>query len=63
VPYSTEGPMEGGTNFDVFASPYKIRTGHIENATVVWDVEKEVNVPEAAVMEGKTIRVDFVSLS
>ncbi len=58
VPYSTEGPVEGGTNFDVFASPYKIRAGHIENATVVWDVEKEVSVPEEAVMEGKTIMVD-----
>jgi len=58
VPYSTEGPVDGGTNFDVFASPYKIRAGHLENVTVVWDVEKEVNIPEAAVMEGKTIRVD-----
>jgi len=61
VPYSTEGPMEGGTNFDVFASPYKIKAGHRENETVVWDVEKEVSVPEEAVMEGKTIKVDLLS--
>jgi len=61
VPYSTEGPIEGSTNFDVFASPYKIRAGHEENATVVWDVEKEISVPEEAIMEGKTIRVDLLS--
>ncbi len=59
VPYSTEGPVKGGTDFDVFASPYKIKAGHVENATVVWDVEKEVHVPEEAVMEGKTISVDL----
>jgi len=58
VPYSTEGPVDGGTNFDVFASPYKIRAGHLENETVAWGDAKEVNVPEEAVMEGKTIRVD-----
>ena len=62
VPYSTEGPIAGGTNFDVFASSYKIRAGHLDlengNATMVWDVE-EVSVPEEAVMEGKTIRVDL----
>lgn len=60
VPYSTEEPIAGGTNFDVFASPYKIRAGHLENETVVWRDAKEVNVPEAAVMEGKTIRVDLL---
>ncbi|MHC1599694.1 MAG: hypothetical protein ACXQS5_02580, partial [Candidatus Methanospirareceae archaeon] len=60
VPYSTEGPIEGGTNFDVLASPYKIKTGHIENETVVWDFEREVSVPEEAVMEGKTIKVDLL---
>ena len=59
VPYSTEGPIEGGTNFDVFAAPYKIRAGHRENETVVWDVEKEVSVTEKEVMEGKTKRVDL----
>ncbi|RLG29454.1 hypothetical protein DRN97_11840, partial [Methanosarcinales archaeon] len=61
VPYSTEGPMEGGTNFDVFASTYKIRAGHVENATLVWDLEREVSVPEEAVMEGKTMRVNLTS--
>ncbi|MEA2075077.1 MAG: oligosaccharyl transferase, archaeosortase A system-associated, partial [Euryarchaeota archaeon] len=61
VPYSTEVPIAGGTNFDVFASSYNIRAGHLdlENGTMVWDVEKEVSVPEEAVMEGKTIRVDL----
>jgi hypothetical protein len=59
VPYSTEGPIAGGTNFDVFASPYKIRAGHLENATLIWDVEKEVRVPEEALMEGKTITVEL----
>jgi dolichyl-diphosphooligosaccharide--protein glycosyltransferase len=67
VPYSTENPVEewtskGWTNFDVFATPYKIRAGHFDvengNATMVWDVAKEISVPEEAVMEGKTIRVD-----
>ena len=62
VPYSTEGPILGGTNFDVFAAPYKIRAGHLENETVVWDVEKEVSVNEKEVMEGKTKSVDLVSL-
>ena len=61
VPYSTEGPVEEGTNFDVFVAPYKIRAGHVENATVVWDVEKEWSISEEAVMEGNTIRVDLVS--
>ena len=61
VPYSTEGPVAGGTNFDVFASPYKVKAGHIENETVVWGMEKEVNVPEEAVMEGKKIKVDLLS--
>ena len=60
VPYSTEGPVEGGTNFDVLAASYKIRTGHIENETMVRDMEKEVAVNEEEVMEGKTVRVDLV---
>ena len=56
VPYTTEG-----TNFDVLASPYKIRAGHRENKiAMIWDVEKEVEVSEKEVMEGKTIRVDFI---
>jgi len=60
VPYSTEGPIEGGTKFDVLATPYKIRAGHIENQTMIWDMEKEVRVKEKEVMEGKTVRVDLV---
>ena len=60
VPYSTEGPIEGGTNFDVFASSYLLKAGQAgENATVIWTVEKEVSVPEEAVMDGKIISVDL----
>ncbi len=59
VPYSTEKTVEG---YDVFASSYKIRTGRrLEDGTVVWDLEREISVPEEAVMEGKTIRVDLLS--
>ncbi|MHC1635305.1 MAG: STT3 domain-containing protein [Candidatus Methanospirareceae archaeon] len=62
VPYSTEKPKgdwleRGWTNYDVFASPYKIRVGRLENETVVWDMEKEVNVSERDVMEGGVIIV------
>ncbi|MDI6885694.1 MAG: hypothetical protein QMD22_04985 [archaeon] len=60
VPYSTEGPVEGGTNFDVSVSPYTIRAGHFENETVVWDVEKEVRIHEEDVMGGRTIKVDLL---
>ncbi|GEM_PF-428986 len=60
VPYSTEGPVEGGTNFDVSVSPYTIRAGHFENETVVWDVEKEVRIHEEDVMEGRTVKVDLI---
>ena len=59
VPYSTTGPVEGGTNYDVLATTYKIRAGHIENETIVWDIGKEVEVKEKEVLEGKTIRVDL----
>jgi len=63
VPYSTEKPVDGWTsskgwtNFDVFASPYTIKA--ITNETVVQEAKQEVS--EAAVMEGKTIRVDLSS--
>jgi asparagine N-glycosylation enzyme membrane subunit Stt3 len=60
VPYSTEGPVEGGTNFDVSVSPYTIRAGHFENETVVWDVEEEVRIHEEDVTEGGTIKVDLL---
>ncbi|MGB3459231.1 MAG: hypothetical protein WBB08_08045 [Halobacteriota archaeon] len=56
MPYSTEGPIGGGTNYDVLATPHIIRTGQIENETIVWDREKEVEVGEKEVMEGKTAR-------
>jgi oligosaccharyl transferase (archaeosortase A-associated) len=59
VPYSTEGPIDGGTNFDVFASPYKVNAGRIENATIDWGKGVDVSVPEEAVTEGKRIRVDL----
>jgi len=57
VPYSTGKPVEGGTNFDVFASPYKVHIGHFKNETVVWDSEKEIGVSEGAVMEGGYVRL------
>jgi dolichyl-diphosphooligosaccharide--protein glycosyltransferase len=63
VPYSTEGPIEGGTKFDVLATPYKIRAGHLENETMVLDLEKEVEVNEKEVIEGKTVRVDLFTSS
>ncbi|MCW3138079.1 MAG: hypothetical protein N2V76_06605, partial [Methanophagales archaeon] len=59
VPYSTEGTIEGGTNFDIFATPYKIKAGHVEDKTIVWDMEKEVKITEEEVIQGKTVRVDF----
>lgn len=61
VPYSTEGPMVGGTNFDVLASRYIIRAGHRENETVIWDIEREVKVNEEEVVGGKTISVDLLA--
>jgi hypothetical protein len=62
VPYSTEGPIEGGTKFDVFATPYIIRAGHLENEKIVLDIEEVEEVTEEEVMEGKTVRVDLLSL-
>jgi asparagine N-glycosylation enzyme membrane subunit Stt3 len=60
VPYSTEGPIEGSTNFDISVAPYTLKAGHFENETIVWDVEKEVRITEADVMEGSTIRIDLL---
>jgi len=60
VPYSTEGPIDGGTNYDVLAAPYKIIAGHIENEMIVWGMGKKVEVKEKEEMEGKTVRVDLV---
>jgi len=59
VPYSTGGPIEGGTNYDVLATPYTIRAGHMENETVVWSTGKEVEIREGEVMDGETVRVDL----
>ena len=59
VPYSTTGPVEGGTDYDVLATTYKIRAGHIENETIVWDIGREVEVDEREVLEGKTVWVDL----
>jgi asparagine N-glycosylation enzyme membrane subunit Stt3 len=59
VPYSTEGPIEGGTNYDVLATPYIIKTGQIVNETIVWGPGKEVEIREGEVMEGGTVWVDL----
>ncbi|NAS89940.1 hypothetical protein C4E24_09495, partial [ANME-1 cluster archaeon AG-394-G21] len=59
VPYSTGGPIEGGTNYDVLATPYTIRVGHMENETIVWSTGKEIEIGEGEVMDGETVRVDL----
>jgi dolichyl-diphosphooligosaccharide--protein glycosyltransferase len=47
VPYSTDGPIEGGTNFDTVAvGPYQLSVGNRSY---------EVNVPEKLVMSGEPI--------
>jgi len=49
VPYSTEGPISGGTQFDTSPSgPYVLRYG---------DTTKEVRINEEAVLKGETIQV------
>jgi oligosaccharyl transferase (archaeosortase A-associated) len=49
VPYSTQGPIEGGTNFDTMAvGPYQLS---------VEGMDHKVNVPEELVMSGGTIQV------
>ena len=58
VPYSTGGPIEGGTNYDVLATPYIIKAGQIENEKIVWSTEKEIEIGEGEVMDGETVRVD-----
>ena len=59
VPYSTEEPIEGGTNYDVLATPYMIRAGHMENEKIVWGTGKEVEIREGDVIEGGTVWVDL----
>ena len=61
VPYSTGGPIDGATNFDVFAQTYKLKVGHIEDETLVWKTPKAVEVTEEDVMEGKSLSVDLMS--
>jgi dolichyl-diphosphooligosaccharide--protein glycosyltransferase len=62
LPYATEGPVEGGTNFDVTVSPYAIRAGHYdyENETMAWDVEQELRITDEDVMTGRTITLDLL---
>ena len=60
VPYSTEGPIEGGTNFEVIVPPYTLRVGHFENETLVWDAEKELRIHEEDVINGRAITVNLL---
>ena len=49
VPYSTEGPIAGGTNFDTLPiGPYQLMIG---------DTAYEVRVPEEYVLSGSEIRI------
>ncbi|RZN34331.1 MAG: hypothetical protein EFT35_09535 [Methanophagales archaeon ANME-1-THS] len=60
VPYSTEGPLVGGTNFDIIVSPYTLRVGHFENETLFWDAEQELRIHEEDVINGRVITVDLL---
>ena len=61
VPYSTGGPIEGGTNYDVLATPYIIKVGQIENEKIVWGTGKEIEIEigEGEVMDGEILWVDL----
>ena len=49
LPYSTEGPVEGGTNFDTKPmSAYQLNVG---------DKQAELKVPEESVLSGEVITV------
>jgi oligosaccharyl transferase (archaeosortase A-associated) len=51
VPYSTEGPIQGGTQFDTQPTgAYTITSGN---------VTKQININERDVLEGRTITVDL----
>ena len=53
VPYSTQGPISGETNFDTMPTgPYTITAGGISQI---------VDVSEEDVLEGRSVRVDLVS--
>jgi asparagine N-glycosylation enzyme membrane subunit Stt3 len=62
LPYATEGPVEGGTQFDTTVTPYTIRAGHYdyENETMAWDVEQELRITDEDVMTGRTITLDLL---
>ncbi|HDS45366.1 MAG TPA: oligosaccharyl transferase, archaeosortase A system-associated [Methanomicrobia archaeon] len=60
VPYSTDGPIAGGTQFDLSVTPYTLRAGHYENGTLIWDTEQEVHVSETDVLNRGTITIDLL---
>jgi len=62
LPYASEGPVEGGTNFSTTVTPYTIRAGQydFENGTMVWDVEQELRITDEDVMTGRTITLDLL---
>ncbi|MGC9444954.1 MAG: oligosaccharyl transferase, archaeosortase A system-associated [Candidatus Methanospirareceae archaeon] len=62
VPYSTDGAIAGGTNFDIAVSPYTLSVGHYENETQIWDTVQEVRVPETDVINGGTIKTISLNL-
>ncbi len=52
VPYSTGGPIPGGTNFDTQpAGPYTVTAGN---------VSRQVNVGEEDVLKGGTVTLDLI---
>jgi len=60
VPYSTEGPVDGGTNFDVTVAPYTLMAGYMENETIMWERGREVRVTEEDVLGGRTVTADLL---
>jgi len=60
VPYSTDGAIAGGTNFDVSVTPYTLSAGHYENEMLIWDTEQEVHVSETDVLNSGTITINLL---
>ncbi|MHC1568215.1 MAG: oligosaccharyl transferase, archaeosortase A system-associated [Candidatus Syntropharchaeia archaeon] len=60
VPYSTEGPIEGETQFDVYAEPYILKIGNLVNDTLEWKEEKTIHVNETQVLEGLSINANEI---
>jgi len=60
VPYSTDGAIAGGTNFDVSVTPYTLSAGHYENEMLIWDTEQEVRVSETDVLNSGTITINLL---